>query len=191
MDVVAICNLALKQVGGKSITSIDEDSTEAQVCKALYAPTRDAMLASHEWSFAVARLVLPADATAPAFGYTYAYTIPSTVLRVLWCDDGSGYRDIDFVREGNKILCDVAGPLYLRVLQRVEDTSQFSPGFEQALAFQVAASACVSLTENDAKLQLLTKLATFYLRDAVTVDSMQGSSEYLQGPDLLSRRGAR
>ena len=53
---VEICNDALRMLAGRSITSIDDDSAEARVCKALYPLTRDEMLDEFDWRFATTRL---------------------------------------------------------------------------------------------------------------------------------------
>jgi len=184
MDAVSIVNLALGQLGAKRITSLDDASTEAQVMKDLFAPTRDDLMAAHWWTFAVTRISLAADVATPEFDWSHQFTLPSTVLSVLRCDDGSLTYDLDWQREGDKVVANIAGPLYLQVLQRVEDPSMWSPGFCTVLAFQLAAMACTALTESGTKFDALTKLAQFHLRAALASDGRQGRAEVIRGPRL-------
>jgi hypothetical protein len=46
---VSICNRALAMLGANTITSLQDGSTEANVCNAVYADARDAVLRSHPW----------------------------------------------------------------------------------------------------------------------------------------------
>ena len=43
-SVIAICNLALSNVGKDNISSLDEAGAEARACRQFYDLTRDALL---------------------------------------------------------------------------------------------------------------------------------------------------
>jgi hypothetical protein len=184
MDAVGICNLALGQLAANRITSLDDNVTEAKLMKDLFVPTRDALMAAHWWTFAVARLTLAADVDDPAFEWEHQFTLPSTVLAVLRCDDGSGTFDLQWQREGDKIVANIEGPLYAQVLQRVDDVAAWSPGFCTALAFQLAADACIALNENGTQYERLVKLAQMKTREALLADGRQGRAEVVRGPRL-------
>jgi len=80
---VEICNLALSWLGGDLIISLTDDSTEAKLCNAVYAPLRDAVLEEREWTFATRRIQPPALVAGPLYGYDKAFQIPIEVIRVL------------------------------------------------------------------------------------------------------------
>jgi hypothetical protein len=188
MDQVAICNLALGWVGSNPITSVDDASTTAELCKANWDAVRDAVLEAKAWTFAVERTSIAADATAPAYGYTLRYQVPSTLLRVLEVDDGSGHGDIEWVKEGQHLLTDQASPLYVRYLKRVEDTALWTPAFAMAVAYRLAFVLATPLTENRSLQSDLWTLYQKALKDAAHFDGMQGRAESTRVSELRYRR---
>ena len=73
-SVVDICNGALNQLGATTILSLTEDSKNARLCNSRYTQVRDAVFRSHPWNCLQKRVELAADTTAPAWGFSYAYT---------------------------------------------------------------------------------------------------------------------
>ncbi len=83
LSEVSICNLALQDVGrGLAITTLDENSQAARVCRLRYPFARDTCLRAYDWNFAAWRASLPALAAAPAFGFANAYQLPPDCLFV-------------------------------------------------------------------------------------------------------------
>jgi hypothetical protein len=80
---VTICNLALGKLGAGSIIALDEESTEARVCRLHYSQTRDEVLRLHRWNFAIRPETLVQSVEAPAFGWAFQYELPTDRLRVL------------------------------------------------------------------------------------------------------------
>ena len=76
-SVVDICNEALDLLGAATITALTQNSKEARLCNRNYELVRDSVLRAHPWNTAVTRKNLPQDATAPDFGFTYQYTLPT------------------------------------------------------------------------------------------------------------------
>jgi len=74
---VSICNRALAMLGANTITSLQDGSTESNVCNAVYADARDAVLRSHPWSCAIQRATLAQLSTKPVWGYDKAYSLPN------------------------------------------------------------------------------------------------------------------
>jgi len=187
MNQVEVCNMALGWLGAKFITSVDDDTTEAKLCKALWNGTRDAVLEAREWSFAVKRQgPLAADVTEPAYYWSKQFQIPSTTLRVLRCQDTDG-ESIDWQREGSYVVCD-EDALYMITLERVEDVSAWSTLFCHALAARLAADMTVALVDNAALQERMWKLFQVKLHEATVSDAMQGRSIKIQGPGLWKVR---
>lgn len=188
MNQVAICNLALGWLGANPITSIDDASVPAELCKANWDAIRDSVLEAHAWTFAVERGQLAADATAPAYGWGNRFQVPSTLIRILEADDGTGYADFEWVREGAYLLTDQPAPLYIRYVKRVEDPALWSAGFCMALAYRLAAALTVSITENRANHADLWKLYQATLLEAARMDGFQGRSERVRSSVIAQRR---
>lgn len=82
-----IVNIALARISVERISSLDSGSTkQARVARDLFDEARDELLRMHTWSFATKRVEL-AQATGsgatPAFGFDYAYNVPSDLLRII------------------------------------------------------------------------------------------------------------
>lgn len=180
MSVVAICNRALNMLGANTIISLDDGTTEANACKLHYAASRDAVLESHEWSFAIKRRSLVPTTSTPEWGNSFVFQLPSDCLRVLEArNDGrspnSPNNGLNWTVEGNKLICD-SGALDIRYLARIEDTTVYSPKFNTALSARLAADMCVGLTESTALQQTLYQLAALSVDEAKTTDGLQGSN---------------
>jgi hypothetical protein len=172
---VAIANLALQYLGrGRFITSLDEDSQAARVLRHHLPYARDAVLRAYPWNFAQARAELPADATAPVFEFTYAYTLPSDCL---WCHTIYGANSKDWKIEGGKVLCDIGAPLQIKYTSRVVNFAAADPLFFQCLAARLASDCAVTLTESSDKGANLWQVYQSKLREARAVDAQEGQPE--------------
>ena len=188
MNQVEVCNLALGWLGAKSITSIDDASTEAELCKANWVPARDVCLESREWSFAIQRLgPLAAAVAAPVYDFTKKYVIPSTVLRVLNVQGQYGDEVDNWQREGQYIVC-YDDAIYMRALVRVEDTSAFPASFCHALAARIAADIAIAVNNSTTQQETLWKLWVMKMKEATVLDSMQGRTLRIKSPALMRYR---
>lgn len=147
----SICNLALGNLGAARIISLDEASPEAKACALLYAQTRDEVLRSHRWNFAISRAELSRLSTPPAFGWTWQYQLPVNCLRVLQVN-GYGEEEVpdNWEIEGGRLLSD-ADTVQVKFIARVTDSSLYDPLFVEALALKLAARLCVPLTGSDSR----------------------------------------
>jgi hypothetical protein len=157
---IEIINMAMTLLGEARILSIDDDVKPAREAKAIYDITRDAVLAADNWSFAITRSQLSALSTAPAFEYGVQYQMPSEALRMVFIGDRyvgadlTDYRSApveEFTIEGRVILTDLAAPLNVRFVQRVEDTTQFNSTFTYAFAAKLASVLAEPLTQSSSK----------------------------------------
>lgn len=103
-----IANFALGEVGEQSIATLEDATTPAREAKRFIDQAIREVLASGKWKCARETAVLAQAATAPAFGWNYAYTLPANYVRMVTFND----VDPDFVttevyeRRGNQILTD-------------------------------------------------------------------------------------
>lgn len=188
---VTICNLALSWLAGNLIISLNDEGVEAQLCKANYELSRDAVLEAMAWTFATKRYRLTPESNAPAWGYAFQFTIPSDVITVLEVtnigDTPNGANDLDWRREGNLILCD-ADVVYIKAIFRQEDPIRYPPNFIQAVAARLAAEIAVPLTES---MQLMTMMEGKYkdrLLIAAGTDGIQGKVDVIDSRKLTGVR---
>ncbi len=143
MTETQIVNMALGRIGGKQLTALDTDATfEAVQCRLHYDQTRDSLLRSYKWRFALARQYLQMDDKVPDFEWAYQFLLPQDFLRTLPVYDD---RSVDpshdtistYAIEGDKLLTD-EGDVALRYVRRVENVDEFDPLFVEALVLQLA-----------------------------------------------------
>jgi hypothetical protein len=145
-DETSICNLALAKLAIPPIMALTDDSAQAHFCSRFYNETRDEVLASHRWNFAMRRGQLVKLAEAPAFEWLFAYQLPVDCLRVVQLN---GYeqtqRESEFTIEGRTLLTN-DDAARIRYISRVEDGMLYPPLFVDALATKLAAKLSGPLT---------------------------------------------
>ena len=189
---VAVCNLALSWLAGNRILSLDDDSDEARHCKANYDPSRRAVLEGREWTFAVKRAQLPALAEPPLFGWTHKFLLPSDCLYSIGVyDPGHSNRpeppQIQHRVEQREVLAWIK-VIHMKYIINIEDTTKFSPLFDQTLAAHIAMNIAIPLTENSQHYDRMATLYQFNLDAAAASDGMQGTREHLDRSQMEESR---
>ena len=176
---VQICNIALSKIGDeKSISAIGEDGREGEQCALFYEHTRDHLLQSHPWNFAIGRAALSADATSPAFEFNNQYLLPADHLRSIKL-----YNELeDFKIEGDRLLTDAASA-NLIYIKKIINTTLFPPLFVEALATRLAAEMCDVIAEDGGKTSRLFGEFQVKFREAKRRDGQEGT------PDKIISRG--
>ena len=168
-----ICNRALEKLGEDPIVSIDDGTKQAQALKRVYADTLNALLVEHPWHFAKKRAALPAAATAPAWGFDFAYPVPVDFLRLLAIKDGPDFS-IEADPTGSQvILSDQAAPLNILYLYAVADPGRLPPAFVEALSSKLAFDICEDLTQSNAKKAATAQLFSADLAKAKRINGAQ------------------
>lgn len=164
---VSICSNALILIGEEEITSLSEETREAQLCNALYGTTRDTLLQSHPWRFSLGQASLARLSATPEYDYKYAYQLPADMLRLI---------DV----EANAIKWDIFENRIYTDATEVKVIYQFRPGpekfpayFVNALQLQMATALAVSLSEDESKSDLFERRANRATRMARNIDSQQ------------------
>ena len=166
---VTICNQALSWLAATPILTINDGTTNANLCLANYAELRDATLESAAWTFATERYQWAplAAPNVPAYGYANKFLIPSTILRVLECrEDPSqpdGISNIDWRREGQHIVTD-AGVIYAKCIIQVTAVNNTSALFRQALAARIAGTLAPTITESKGLADRMWNLYEQYIK---------------------------
>ena len=171
-SIVALCNRALSKIGDEPVlSSLNDDTKAARYCKALYADTRDFVLRSYPWRFALKRYALAPLKDKPLYGYEYRFGLPADCLRVWRTEDEEPYQV-----EGQNVLYN-APILRFVGIARVEDTAFFDPMFVEALALKLAAELAVPLTASVALKETLNKEYQAFVQQAKTASAMEGAQD--------------
>lgn len=184
---VQIVNQALTKLGAARITSMDDGTNSARVMSAIYDIKRDAELAANPWTFAIKRASLPASTSTPAFGWAYAYPLPSDFLSLVQVGEDFTFYESDtgalFEVEGGAILTNESSPLDVRYVYRVTNPGLYPALFVEALACRLAAEACEQITQNQSKREAAWSEYKQALRQARRTNAIE------QPPRLLPETG--
>lgn len=189
-----ICNLALAHLGEDQLMSLDDDSREAQFCKRFYDQTRDEVIQSHAWNFAIRRAVLSRLSEAPPFGWAWQYQLPADCLRILQLNGHDvSRREGRYEVEGGRLLTN-DDECAVRYLRRVEDAALFPPLFVEALALKIATRLAKPLTGSTSEVErLLTEYERITKPLAMRADALEGRPAvrpaWVESDFVRARRG--
>jgi len=172
MAALDVCNRALIKMGNAAlITDLTDTAVpQAVVLNAVYANLRDALQQAFTWNFATKRAALVVT-TAPAFGYDYAFTAPTDMLRAIIDDP----ENADYRVEASKILTN-ASAINLVYIAQITDTTKFSPLFMETLVAYIAAETCEAITANtNQAIKLKREFEDMFTR-AKKADSQEGTA---------------
>lgn len=177
----SIANRALRMLGATRIVDRTDGSKSGNVVGDIFDIVRDDMLRIHPWNFAMKRQKLAQSAVAPAFGFDYAYPLPSDWLRTVSVHNNDGgvgtthYR-AEVVNGQMSILSDDIA-IYLRFVYRITDVNLMTADFQNALATQLASDMAIALTDSARLQATLEARATRLLARARSTDGMGASPE--------------
>lgn len=208
MDKVDICNNALDLVGnGLHITSLDEQSKEADLLRRNYQNTVEQALTMFHFSFARKDEVITEKMQIKDYisiPYKYTYSIPSDVLTILRLEHYVGntgdimdspiikynFRNI---RNKKCIVTNDKAPFVMQYICKVEDESLFSASFIDAIQYMLASKLATGLIHGGTGISMsdnLMQKGLSMLAFSAGQDAQQGSEELLNHtPIFIKARG--
>jgi hypothetical protein len=173
---VSICSNALRRLGDDPITSLTDDTERARLCNAFYIPSRDQVLRSHPWNFAITRATLAKLSDTPAYEYSYQYALPNDpyCLRVLEMEYKDYIFKIEHYASQGRVLLTNESTAKILYIAKVTDTAQFDSMFVDVLTAKLAVDLAYPVT-NSVKLQdQMQRLFQQKLSEARSVDGQEG-----------------
>lgn len=200
-SVVDIVNRALSNLGeDATVSSIDppEGSAEAEHAAIFYPMARDALLEMHEWRFATKRVML-AQTISDTFEWSFAYAIPSNMLRVLAVlpvtasadADGEAY-DQQLDSTDAQIILTNCAEASIKYTARVTDPARFTPLFVEALSWLLAAYMAGPLIKGQQGREVSKGCMQMFgaiLAQAKMSDANQRKIDLPHTPDFIGARG--
>lgn len=181
---VSICNNGLILVGADEINSFTDQTREAKVCAQLYPVTRDALIESKPWTFCRGQAQLNQLVNAPAYGFKYAYQLPSDFVRL----DETERLDCPYRKHEDMIFTDMS-PLRI-TYYFVPSEGDFSKGVTKALSLHMAAQLALALMVDESLSRDMLRLAT-QAEDAAFNADQQAQSHTQIRPQSFSVSQAR
>jgi hypothetical protein len=188
-SAVELCAQALVRLGAAPITSFAEPTLEAKVAARLYPLTRDALLASHPWSFTLREVeLLPLAEPSPPGSGGKLFALPADCLRVVSAGPRGRGRGLEYRIQGQRL---VAGVDQLVLTYQAAPAETDLPAwFAQALVARLAAELCLPITENAQRAEALAKIAERETRQARLIDSQQATPNRIEDFSLIEARFA-
>lgn len=164
MTETDILNNALILIGDQPVSVADDQTKSGRRFLQVYPMTRDALLRGFMWNFALTRASIASSTYTPAWGYDFAYDLPSDCLQVIQVNQwfynmaSDYYYTSDLTPwklEGKRILTNFAAPLNIRYTRAVTDTSEFDNNFCELLSIKLAIKLVENLKNNSGIMQTL------------------------------------
>ena len=171
---VDICNSALNMIGASTITALNDDTKAARVCNQRYTLIRNSVFRSHPWNCLISRASLTADSSAPAFDFSYQFTLPTDpyCLRVLRLQD----QDTVHAIEGRKLLANES-TVKLVYVGRVTDVNTYDQLLIEAISARLASDISYALVNSTTLTNQMWNLYDSKLREARFVDATEGTPD--------------
>tara|TARA_R110000824_G_scaffold38373_5_gene117280 strand:- start:274 stop:906 length:633 start_codon:yes stop_codon:yes gene_type:complete len=188
---IEISNNALSTIGERAITDFypTESTERARVVTRRYAEIRDSLLRSHPWNFSTKRVALSATVTAPAFGFDYAYPLPSDYLRVLGTDDEGYEWQIEAHTDGSAILVTNRSNIpKIKYIYKNDTPSTYDSLFTQAFVYRLGADLSQHLTGRPEIAKLLMGTFIGLLAEARSTNASEGTPQKIEADLWLAAR---
>jgi len=181
---VDICSNALTKLGAERIVSFDDGTNRSNLCRDFYPSVRDAVLRAYPWNCALAQQALVLDAAVPLFGYASKFLLPVIpyCLRVLKAED-----DPEFVIKGRYLYTD-EDSINIEFISRLTNPGLFDSLLREAIEARLAAELAYPITRTPSVAQTMWSLYEAKLREARTMDGMEGYVEPWESTDLIDVR---
>jgi len=181
---VNICNQALVFLGEKTIISLDDNTRQGELCSTFFDNTRDTLLRSHPWNFALKRMALTRDTVVP-YGneWDYQFILPANYLRVL----NTIPQRIPYRIEGNRLLTNES-TMGIRYIYRNEDYNSWSPDFAQLVAARLALLLAHTITTKTGLITQAFQWLKMVTQETKGIESQEGSPETINSDNLIDAR---
>jgi hypothetical protein len=171
--------MALALLNRERIDSLEDDSTEAKICKVFYEHERVRLLRMFGWGFArkTDQLALRTN-EIPGWGFIYG--LPKECVQVLFVFNESTVDRHEFTRPDFRIVTATGNDrvivtnledAWAEYTYNCKDTDSFSEEFVEALVHMMAAKMSIPLTQTSDFVQMHMQLAQAALNMAMVEDA--------------------
>jgi len=166
---VAICNMALTALGHEAISSLDERSKAAGLCRLHLATARRELLESHNWAFATGTTDLAQLTAKPASHWAIAYRRPADCLKARALSEDAPFEVV------GDMICTDKEKARLTYTRDVSVATYFPPSFVRTLSFLLASLLAVPLMQSQRLEQSMSTRYLAMLEGAREADADQGT----------------
>lgn len=203
-NTIDVCNLALLRINQNAISSLNEESAQAEACQKIYDQARINLLSQYNWTFAINREILQKvtdnsgkeisdkDYDQTLFEYTKKFMLPKTFLRLISVYNGLNQKLFavtgikpPFVLEGGYLLTDQA-VCKIKFIEDIGDVSKFSPQFIECFILDIAVRLTKFFNDSTSYLQQLYSDYQLQIEKAKILDCQQTMMGGVESYPLLA-----
>lgn len=195
---LSVYNDACVWLGERKLATVSDNVDIRKTLDAIYAKEVLFCLEQGFWNFATRSIETTASVTVtPSFGYANAFDKPSDWVRTTVISGSNTFKPplLQYTDEGGVWYADVT-PLYIKYVSS-DDTygnnlTIWPTTFADFVALRLAFRACPRTTQNESKLQMITKELKLAQNGAVAKDGMNNPADFPPaGSWTASRSGGR
>lgn len=164
---IQVWNMALDILKEQPLASVADTDAPALWLSRNYDQQRDFLMESMLWKFALTRTLLAVDGSAPSWGWTYQYTLPTDCMRLVpptYNGEWMG-TPIPYESENTVLMMNSPGPLKLRYIRRITNEGLMTNGFVEVLSLRLARKLCHWMTGKASMMETVNK----QLQEAVDI----------------------
>ncbi len=179
-----IGNSALIKLGAEGrILSLEDNSREARIIKEQFFKIRDALFRAHPWNFTIKRVGLAALPTAPEWGFSKQFQVPTDCLRILETD----VPEAEWQKEGNVLVTD-ASDINIRYISKITEVAKWDTCFCESFACRLAHDICYAITQSNTLKDELFKEYRYWIGEARSFDGQEGGTRQVYANQWLNAR---
>lgn len=175
----AIVAQTMRLIGRSPISSLGDESEEAEAAREQYPLAMQFCLEKTDWSFASTRRILSTleSDTVPDPDLPYLFGIPGDVVKIREVGDASVKWRID--RDG--LRANVTAPLYVRYTGEITDETKTPAAFQAAVSLRLAVVLGARWSVTEARMQELKDELRNTLKEASREDARSASEGRYDG----------
>jgi len=193
MTKTQVCNRALDMIRSSPMVDFEDTTTaEGRYLNRNYEATARLIMRSYPWNFAKDFREIPADADAPPFKWSYAYTLPTGWARVIPPTRyGNRYGEtIPHEIVGNKVYTNEPAPLrVVLVMDKSANPGEWDDLMTQIVVCTLALGMANKFTGKSKFVELASQLLSQATEAAQQIDAYEGPPEPTDNFDIIRVRG--
>lgn len=174
--------MALFDLKKARINSLTDTTDTAIRCNEIFDEVAEQVLAEGDWSFARKRASLPQSSETPAFGFNYAHTLPTDVVRV-WTINGTNADKSNYAVEDNEVLSDYA-TMDIKYTYLHTNVSRWPATFKKPFIKAMALALAYYFRSDKVLTKGLEDSYKAELMMGLSLDAKQDSNDYVDVDDL-------
>jgi len=183
-----ICNRALGRLGSEAITHLSEGTQNAEFCNRFLPEAIEHILGQWDFKFARRRVRLALNAERPLFGWSYQFTLPMDLIRIIEVYGGSSTMPeqselIPFQVENGMILANTR-TIQIIYIARPDDPNQLPQSVRKAISTHLAYLLSTPLTSNQQLTALIAAESQAAIEQAKVDDAQMNYDPNAYGEDF-------